>query len=141
MEVINLPKTSSNTFWQNVGMQIPAPSTNLLEPIFLPQPLLVPLCHLDAFLPEEAMMREGETPFVFSGQQLLPSLSASISSLGSPGHPRPVSAFAHTPCSRQTLVDARGREKAANAGQSRALECVPVGPARPGAPIQVLEGN
>ena len=68
------------------------------------------------------MMREGETPFVFSGQQLLPSLSASFSPLGSPQHPRSVAAFAHTPCSLQTLVDARGCGKTADAGQRRALE-------------------
>ena len=103
-------------------MQIPAPSTNLLEPIFLPQPLLVPLCHLDAFLPEEAMMREGETPFVFSGQQLLPSLSASFSPLSPPEHPRLTPTFAHTPCSLETIVDMHGRGKAADAGQSRALD-------------------
>ena len=122
VEIINLPKPSSNTFLQNFEMLIPASSTNLPEPIFLPQPLLVPLYNLDAFLPEEEMMREGETPFVFSGQQLLFSLSTSFSLLGPPEHPRLVPSFAHTPCSFQTQVDARGRGKTADAGQSRALE-------------------
>ena len=103
-------------------MPIPASSTNLLEPIFLTQPLLVPLCHLDAFLPEEAMMREGETPFVLSGQQLLPSLSATFSPLSPPEHPRLTPTFAHTPCSLQTLEDTRGHEKAVDADQKLSLE-------------------
>ena len=99
-----------------------ASPTNLHEPSFLPQPLLVPLYHLDAFLPKEAMMKGGGTPFFFSGQQIPPSLSASFSPLCFPEHPRLSPAFAHAPSSCQTQVDARGRGKTADAGQSRALE-------------------
>ena len=68
------------------------------------------------------MMKEGGTPFFFSGQQIPPSLSASFSPLSFPEHPRLPRTFAHTSCSLQTQVGARGCGKAADAGQSRALE-------------------
>ena len=122
MEIIYLPKPASNTFCHFTKIPFLASPTNLHELCFLPQPLLVPLYHLDAFLPEEAMMKGGGTPFFFSGQQIPPSLSASFSPLSFPEHPRLSPAFAHAPSSCQTQVDARGRGKTADAGQSRALE-------------------
>ena len=68
------------------------------------------------------MMKGGRTPVFFSGQWVPPSLSASFSPLSFPEHPRLSPAFAHAPYNCQTQVDARGRGKAADAGQSHALE-------------------
>ena len=75
MEIIYLPKPTSNTFCHFTKNPVWSSSTNLHEFYFLPQPLLVPLYHLDAFLPEEAMMKGGGTPFFFSGQWIPLSLS------------------------------------------------------------------
>ena len=52
MEIIFLPKPTSNTFWQNLKIHVLTPSTNLQEFSFLPQPLLVPLYLWCASLPE-----------------------------------------------------------------------------------------
>ena len=67
-------------------------------------------------------MKGGRTPFFFSGQWIPPSLSVSFSPLSILEHPRLPKTFAHTSCSLQTQVDVRGRGKAADAGQSHALE-------------------
>ena len=109
--VISLPKTPSNTFWQNTKKPLFATFTNLLEFIFLPQPLLTPLSHLDTFLPEEAMWRKEGITFVLSGQQLPFSLPASLSPLCTPEHPRLFPGFAPFHCSLQTEKDARATRK------------------------------
>ena len=67
MEIIYLPKPASNTFYRFTKNHVWSSSTNLHEFYFLPQPFLVPLYHLGAILPEEAMMKGGRTPFIFSG--------------------------------------------------------------------------
>ena len=69
------------------------------------------------------MMKGGEPHFCSLDSGFLSlSLSASLSPLSLPEHPRHSPAFAHAPFSCHTQVDARGRAKAADAGQSRALE-------------------
>ena len=74
MEIIYLPKPASNTFCHFIEIPFLASPTNLHELFFLPQPLLGPLYLLDAFLPEEAMMKGGGTPFS-SLDSRFPSLS------------------------------------------------------------------
>ena len=73
MEIIFLPKPTSNTSWQNLKIHVLTLSTNLQEFSFLPQPLLAPLYLWCASLPDRQCLMVVETHF--------PSLDRHFSSI------------------------------------------------------------
>ena len=104
MEIIFLPKPTSNTFWQNLKIHVLTPSTNLQELSFLPQPLLVPLYLWCASLPERQWWRGAGIHFSSLENSIFTLSPPLLSSTGSPGHPMPLPHWNSKTWEKQTLV-------------------------------------